>query len=80
MSVWHLHHGRWWMVQWQFASWLSFGVHMDFATRIISADHKYGPYIDLHLGFVIISIGRNPVYSGVLQRSVGCSRGGLAPP
>jgi hypothetical protein len=67
------------MVQWQFAGWLSLGVHLDFRTRITAEGQRYGPYLDLHLLCVIVSLGRWPLYSGALERSVSVSRGGLAP-
>jgi hypothetical protein len=77
MSAWNLRHGRWWMVQWAFDGWLSFGIHIDFRTRVNSlCECRYGPYVDLHLGCCIVSIGRNPVYTGDLESSTSVSRGG----
>jgi len=79
MSGWHLYYGRWWMIQWCFDWWFSLGIHVDFRTRVRSTDlKKYGPYIDFHLGFIIISIGRNPVYSGELDLIAPGGRGGLS--
>jgi hypothetical protein len=73
---WHLTHGRWWMVQWQVDGWLSLGIHIDLRRRIDSDGHSYGPYIDFHLGFVILSLGYHPVYSGEMRKAVSVSRGG----
>ena len=71
--LWHLHHGSWWMIQWSFDGWFSLGIHIE--PRKLP---RYGPYVDLHLGCCIVSVGRNPAYSGEFQRSVSVSRGGLA--
>jgi hypothetical protein len=38
----------------------------------------YGPYVDFHVGFVILSVGRNPVYSGEYDLVNSPSRGGMA--
>ena len=66
------------MIQWQFDWWFSLGFHLDLRQRW-SAIHQihYGPYLDLHLGFFIISIGYHPVYSGELDASVSGGRGGI---
>lgn len=78
MSTWHLHTGTWWMVQWCFDGWISFGIHIDFRTRTAAkAGIKYGPYVDLHLGCLIVSVGRNPKYSGELDCSSSVGRGGI---
>lgn len=73
-----MRHGRCWMVQWCWDGWLSFGVHVDWTTRVRSSDGmRYGPYVDVHLGCVIVSVGRNPVYSGEIESRVSVGRGGL---
>lgn len=78
MYDWHIRYGSWWMVQWSFAGWLSFGVHIDFRRRVNSTlNVSYGPYIDMHLGMVILSIGHNPAYSGEIHRLVNIARGGV---
>ncbi len=77
-TMWHLHYGSWWMVQWCCTGWVSFGVHIDFRTRL-NQDHKvkYGPYIDFHFLCFILSLGRNPRFSGDLEKCVSVSRGGV---
>lgn len=76
MSRWNIKHGKYWMVQWCFNGWVSFGIHIDFKHRIASQTNEgYGPYIDLHLGPAIFSFGYRPYYSSVI--SANCvGRGG----
>ena len=77
--MWHLHYGSWWMIQWQWNGWLSLGIHVDCKRRVAARPGRhYGPYLDLHLGCLILSLGRWPVYSGELEYSVSVGRGGLA--
>lgn len=64
------------MIQWAFDGWLSFGVHLDFRYRE-NEQRSYGPYIDLHMGLLILSLGYHPVYSGELDLRSSVSRGGL---
>jgi hypothetical protein len=77
MSGWNLRYGRWWMIQWQADGWFSLGLHLDFRRRRRADGIKYGPYLDVHLGWVIFSVGRNPAYSGDLDKLIGISRGGI---
>lgn len=79
MARWHLHHGRWWMVQWSINGWLSLGVHVDFRRRSVGDGRTFGPYVDLHVGPVIVSVGNNPVWSGNHQADHG-GRGGVRVP
>jgi hypothetical protein len=72
-----MRHGKFWMVQVYLDWWISFGVHVDLKTRLLSSGLKYGPYVDLHIGCVILSFGRNPVYSGDFERAISVSRGGI---
>lgn len=74
--MWHLWHGRWWMVQACFDGWLSLGIHVDPRRRRTAEGERYAPYVDLHLGCFIVSLGVNPVRSGEIEASVGVSRGG----
>lgn len=76
MSKWGVRYGNWWMIQWVLDGWFSVGVHVDIKTRITNSGAKYGPYIDLYLGVVTLSIGRNPSISSDLERSLSISRGG----
>ena len=77
MAGWHLKHGSWWMVQWSVDGWVSLGVHLDCRHRYRADGQCYGPYVDVHLGCVIISLGHHPQFSGELEKSVSVSRGGL---
>lgn len=74
--MWGIRYGRWWAVQWRFDGCLSFGVHVDFRSRPHAKVGHYGPYVDLHLAFWIFSLGRNPAYSGELDRLLPSARGG----
>lgn len=77
MAAWHLRHGRWWMVQWTLDYWFSLGVHLDLKPRRCArTGERYAPYVDLHLGCLILSFGVNPVRSGELESVISVSRGG----
>jgi hypothetical protein len=65
--VWHRRYGDWWMVQWELDGWISLGIHIDFRHHRGINGHTYGPYVDLHLGVLILSLGRHPVYAGELD-------------
>jgi hypothetical protein len=64
------------MTQWQLDWWFSLGLHIDFRHRRRGDGLTYGPYVDFHLGFVIVSLGWNPVYAGEveLRNSVAINR------
>ena len=69
------------MFQWCLDWWFSVGMHVELKTRVNAQNgKKFGPYVDLHLGCVILSLGRNPVYSGELECSTSTSRGGIPVP
>jgi hypothetical protein len=71
-------YGSWWAFQWYFKGWVSLGVHVDFRCRLNQRSQvRYGPYIDLHLLCVIVSIGRNPAYSGELEMLIPGGRYGI---
>lgn len=58
--MWQIRHGSWWMLQWQFDGWFSLGLHIDFKRRVHGRYFvPYGPYLDLHIGPCILSVGRN---------------------
>lgn len=78
MRQWHLRHGSWWMVQWCLDGWLSLGIHVDFKRRVTGDGARYGPYVDVHLGVVVVSVGVNPKMSGDLESGVSVSRGGVS--
>ena len=65
------------MLQWSCNWWFSLGLHVDLKRRRDHQGRSYGPYLDLHLGGVILSLGWNPAYSGELERLISTSRGGL---
>ncbi len=57
-----------WLRGLPFDGWIDFGgVHVDFRHRRGPAGKTYGPYIDLHLGVLILSLGWHPVYAGDLD-------------
>lgn len=59
MARWGLRAGRWYQVQWSFDGTLSLGVHVD-PLRRLSDTGPYGPYVDLHIGPVVLSLGSWP--------------------
>ena len=76
MARWNIRYGKYWMVQWCFGGWLSFGFHIDFTRRIASTTGEaYGPYIDLHIGPAIFSFGYRPYYSTAISAN-NIGRGG----
>ena len=74
---WHIKAGKWWMIQWQWAGWLSFGIHLEPRRLYTGKTHiPYGPYLDIHFLCFIISFGFNPKYSNEAE-SLAIGRGGL---
>ncbi len=65
------------MVQACWDGWISLGIHIDWRSRRTASGQRYGPYVDMHLLCVIVSIGVNPVYSGEIDTVSSVSRGGL---
>lgn len=64
MASWYYRHGKYWLFQKCFDWWFSFGVHIDFKRRYTGKNRiPYGPYIDIHFLWFIISFGYNPYYS-----------------
>jgi len=57
--------GPWWSVQLYIGRYVSLGVHVDFAR----------PYVDLHLGWLIVSIGREPYRTEQVDRHRHSCRG-----
>jgi len=55
------------MIQWSLDGTFSLGIHVDPLTRQ-AAEGSYGPYIDLHLGPVVISLGNRPDRAGDYAR------------
>jgi len=80
LTGWNIRYGELWMLQWQLNGWLSLGIHLDFKRRSVSGGRfqglSYGPYFDLHLGVLILSLGWRPYLSGGLMNESGIARGG----
>lgn len=79
MGKWRCRYGSWWMVQIVLDGWVSFGIHLDFKHRKDAWGNTFGPYVDLHLAVMILSLGWHPAYSTDLQRVISVSRGGPHP-
>lgn len=77
MPRWGCRYGRFWAVQWVIGPWVSLGVHLDLSHHVDGRGRHFGPYIDLHLVCVTVSLGYNPIYSGDLERALSISRGGI---
>lgn len=79
-ACWRVRYGRWWCVQWCRDGWLSLGLHADFRRRIgympDGTRMRYAPYLDLHVGWLMVSVGVNPVYAGHVYCDTSVSRGG----
>lgn len=74
---WGMNYGPWWAIQWNLSRTISLGIHIDFSSHKTGSGIIYGPYMDLHLPCLILSVGRNPIYSGEIELLSGYSRGGL---
>ena len=72
MARWHIRYGTFWAIQWSFDWWLSLGIHADLRHR-----GAFGPYIDVHVGPAIISLGRHPVFTDKEEAKLSFSRGGI---
>lgn len=69
--------GRWWLWQWSLDGTLSLGLHVD-PLRRRSDDGPYGPYLDLHLGPAVLSLGYHPARANGLVALLG--QGGIMRP
>jgi len=67
------------MVQVIFDGWLSLGIHLDVRHRRDNFGNTFGPYMDLHLGVLILSLGWHPCFSTDLERVISVSRGSPHP-
>lgn len=76
---WYCWHGRWWMIQaGSNIGPFTLGFHLDTHCRRTGRDKiRYGPYLDLHLPFTVVSVGVNPAYSGEIEMLASYSRGGV---
>ena len=78
LDRWYVAWGSWWMVQACPDGWLSLGVHVDPRCRTEAlTGNRFGPYVDFHLGCVIVSLGRNPFYSARWHQYASFGRGGI---
>lgn len=77
MDRWGIRHGRRWLFQWSFDGTVSLGVHVD-PRRRVSDVGPYGPYIDLHLGPAVLSLGYHPARANGLVTLLG--QGGIMRP
>lgn len=66
MTRWAIRYGRWWMVQVALDGTVSLGIHID-PLRRRAIDATYGPYLDMHVGPVVLSIGNRPAWAGELH-------------
>ena len=79
MYRWYIYYGSWWALQFLWPpDWFSLGIHIDPRYRVRGDKKTFGPYIDLHLGFWILSLGNHPIYSSEFDQSVSVSRGGVS--
>ena len=76
LEKWHCRYGNWWMVQIVFDGWVSIGIHIDYKHRKDTWGRTFGPYVDLHLGKIILSLGWHPYLATDLERVISVSRGG----
>jgi len=68
---WGLQWGRWWLWQWALDGSLSLGIHID-PQRRLGDKGPYGPYVDLHLGVCVLSLGYHPARaSGLAEMGQG---------
>jgi len=70
--------GSWWAVQPGRERLLELGVHVEPRRRRTNKGVRYGPYLDLHLPGVCMSVGRNPIYAGEADLKASTSRGGVS--
>lgn len=70
--------GAWWAVQTaRSIGPVNFGAHVELRARATNAGVRYGPYLDVHLPFAVVSVGRNPIYAGELDLLRSYARGGV---
>lgn len=69
--------GPHWLRHLPFDGWIDLGgIHLELRHRHRGDGLTYGPYVDLHLGLVVVSLGLNPIYAGEidLKTSVAIAR------
>lgn len=70
-------YGPLWALQWGLDRLLSIGLHIEPRSRRTNAGTRYGPYLDLHLPGLVLSVGINPILAGELDLIRSYSRGGI---
>lgn len=68
--------GKWWAIQQN--GGISFGIHLEWKSRMTNGGVRFGPYMDLHFLCWVFSVGVNPIYAGELHLKASYSRGGLS--
>lgn len=58
------------MVQWSFDGTMSIGVHVD-PIRRQGSTGTFGPYVDIHVGPFVLSVGRHPARANGLVDMYG---------
>lgn len=80
LSRWGERHGRWWAFQWDLNRPFAVGLHLEH--RSLPSGHPehpvFGPHLDVHLPFVIVSVGRHPIYTLREDAERTYARGGIA--
>ena len=64
---WGVRHGRWWMLQYMLDMTLSLGIHIDPRHHPRADCGPYGPYVDLHILCLVVSLGFNPARANALH-------------
>lgn len=77
MVRWGIRYGDWWLWQWSLDGTLSLGLHVDLCRRQGDTG-PYGPYLDLHLGPAVLSLGRHPARANGIVALLG--QGGIMRP
>lgn len=73
---WYLRWGPWWAVLLHRDGTFSFGIHIDPVRRERGIEpFTYGPYVDIHLPMLCVSIGHNPVYCSSLESQRNYAKG-----
>lgn len=72
-----MRYGSWWAVQ-RHDSPINFGLHGEWRWWLrTNSGVRYGPYLDVHLPWLVLSVGRNPIYAGEVDLLKSYARGGL---
>lgn len=72
MLRWGVRWGSWWLLQWSLDGSLSLGIHVD-PRRRLAERGPFGPYVDLILGPVVLSLGYHPARANGLVDLLGQS-------